>query len=250
MPLFETEALVLKNYNLAEADRIVVFLTREQGIVRGVAKGAKRLNSKFGSTLEIFSTVNLSYFQKDDRELVSIQTAELVNSVFASAARPGFLSLFSYFSDVLTSFLPPHDPHEKIYRMVRACLDIDPESYDEMNAVKLYFELWMLRLGGYIPDWKKCERCERTLVENETATLGQDLNLVCQRCSPRRPGPQITGDHRAMFYDVQLLSPARFTENAAAASGLVADISMIFSEHISKITGRQLQMEQGSGSWN
>ncbi|HBR56430.1 MAG TPA: DNA repair protein RecO, partial [Blastocatellia bacterium] len=55
MPIFESESFVLKSYSLAEADRIVVFYTRNYGIVRGVAKGAKRLNSKFGSTLEPFS---------------------------------------------------------------------------------------------------------------------------------------------------------------------------------------------------
>ena len=57
MSLIETESLVIKSYNLAEADRIVVFLTREHGMVRGVAKGAKRLKSKFGSSLEPFSVV-------------------------------------------------------------------------------------------------------------------------------------------------------------------------------------------------
>ena len=64
MSIKESEALVIKSYNLSEADRIVVFFTRQHGIVRGVAKGAKRLHSRFGSTLEPFSTVNLTYFQK------------------------------------------------------------------------------------------------------------------------------------------------------------------------------------------
>ena len=55
MSLLETEGLVLKTYNLAEADRIVVFLTHGHGLVRGVAKGAKRLKSKFGSSLEPYT---------------------------------------------------------------------------------------------------------------------------------------------------------------------------------------------------
>ena len=57
MGLIETEGLVLKSYGLAEADKIVVFLTEEYGLVRGVAKGARRLRSKFGSSLEPFSIV-------------------------------------------------------------------------------------------------------------------------------------------------------------------------------------------------
>ena len=88
MSLRQTEAIVIKSYSLSEADRIVVFFTREFGLVRGVAKGAKRLQSKFGSTLEPFSTVTLEYFQKDERELVSIQSVDLVQSRFAIAADP------------------------------------------------------------------------------------------------------------------------------------------------------------------
>ena len=62
MPIYESESLVLKSHNLAEADRIVVFFTKVHGVVRGVAKGAKRLNSRFGSLLEPFTIVNLEYF--------------------------------------------------------------------------------------------------------------------------------------------------------------------------------------------
>ena len=96
MSLKESEALVIKSYNLSEADRIVVFFTREFGVVRGVAKGAKRLKSRFGSTLEPFSTVNLSYFQKDDRELVSIQQVELDRSRFETASDPAIEPVQEY----------------------------------------------------------------------------------------------------------------------------------------------------------
>src|SRR5687767_12360245 len=128
MPLYETESLVLKSYNLAEADRIVVFFTRDHGIIRGVAKGAKRLHSRFGSTLELFSTVQLSYFQKEDRELVSLQQVELTRSCFSAASDPEFLHTFSYIADLLMAFVPPHDPNETLYRMTKACLDTALES--------------------------------------------------------------------------------------------------------------------------
>ena len=73
MGLVETEGLVLKSYGLAEADKIVVLLTEKQGLVRGVAKGAKRLKSRFGGGLEPLTVVQTEYHQKDERELVSIR---------------------------------------------------------------------------------------------------------------------------------------------------------------------------------
>src|SRR5687768_5507300 len=157
MPLFESESLVLKTYNLAEADRIVVFFTRDHGIVRGVAKGAKRLKSRFGSTLEPFSTVMLEYYEKEDRELVGIRRAELIRSSFLEASNPRFLHTFSYIADLLVAFVPPNDANETLYRMVKACIEAGAESSDSLAAMRLYFELWLLRLGGYMPDWKKCD---------------------------------------------------------------------------------------------
>src|SRR3954454_12809341 len=100
MPLVETDSLVLKSYNLAEADRIVVFLTHDHGVVRGVAKGSKRLKSKFGSGLEPFSEIHLTYFQKDSQELVSLQRVELIRSNFTAASRPEFLQKFAYLADL------------------------------------------------------------------------------------------------------------------------------------------------------
>src|SRR5688500_9158166 len=96
MGIIETEGLVLKSYGLAEADKIVVFLTQEQGLIRGVAKGAKRLKSRFGGSLEPFSIVRLTYFQKEERELVSIKQCEILKSYFEKASHPHFFQKFAY----------------------------------------------------------------------------------------------------------------------------------------------------------
>ena len=52
MSLFETEALILRTYNLAEADKIVVCLSRSAGLIRGVAKNCRKLKKRFGASLE------------------------------------------------------------------------------------------------------------------------------------------------------------------------------------------------------
>ena len=52
MPLHTTDAYVLRTYALAEADKICIFLTRDMGKVRGVAHGARKMKSRFGSAGE------------------------------------------------------------------------------------------------------------------------------------------------------------------------------------------------------
>ncbi|NOT47130.1 MAG: DNA repair protein RecO [Acidobacteria bacterium] len=240
MPQFESESLVLKSYNLAEADRIVVFFTRDHGIVRGVAKGAKRLKSRFGSTLEPFSNVELTYFQKDDRELVSIQHVELNRSLFDSASDPEFLNTLAYVADLLIAFMPPHDPSEKVYRMTKACVEASRDGTPDLASVRLYFELWMLRLGGYLPDWSLCGECGRDLATIENVSLRPDHHLICANCSPPVRLTPIGRGHRRLFHDVQKLSPPEFLRAAGDEREAVLEISSILRRIIAQILGRDL----------
>src|SRR5919107_1117308 len=86
MGLVETEAIVLQTYKLADADKIVLCMTEKAGLVRGVARGARRLKSKFGASLEPSTLIHLTFFEKETRELVTIKSAEIVESYFEAAS--------------------------------------------------------------------------------------------------------------------------------------------------------------------
>lgn len=243
MPLYETESIVLKSYNLAESDRIVVLLTREQGVVRGVAKGAKRLKSRFGSGLEPFSVVQASYFQKDNTELVSIQKTDLVQSNFAAASSPEFLQKFSYLGELLITFSPPHDPNEKLYRMVKACIDTASTSEGSLLSIGTYFELWLLRLAGYLPDWTKCNNCRRAFDETETANLQANFHLMCETCR-RGPATQpVDNETRSIASSARKLAPNDFAKWSADKNENLEKISVILKRIISTSIGREVSPE-------
>jgi DNA repair protein RecO (recombination protein O) len=244
MPVFETESLVLKSYNLAEADRIVLFFTREHGMVRGVAKGAKRLKSRFGSSLEPFSVVNLEYFQKEDRELVSIQRVDLLRSCFDRASDPAFLNTFSYVADLLATIVPPHDPNETLYRMVIACLDAAENPNVDLAGIRLYFELWLMRLSGYLPQWSLCAGCRRVLEEDEVVYLKSDFHLLCSSCNRSRSSQSVDQLQRQIFERAQKLSPSAFADFAYGKSTAVLEVSNILKRIISTVTGKEVATEK------
>lgn len=237
MGLVETEGLILKTYSLAEADKIVVLLTQSEGLVRGVAKGAKRLKSRFGGGLEPFSVINVTYFQKEERELVSISQIELVKSYFESASNPLFLQKFAYLVDLLTEFAPPHDPNETLYRMAKVCLDTAAENPESLESVALYFELWILRLGGYLPDWQQCDRCKNALETD--AGLQINFHLLCRHCRKTGNNQLISPQQRRIFTTAQRLSPTKFVEYAEDFSADVREVSNILRRLISQILGKE-----------
>lgn len=243
MALFETECLILKSYNLSEADKIVVFLTQDHGLVKGVAKGAKRLKSKFGGTLEPFSIVSLSYYQKEERELVSIRQIDLIKSYFKLASEPLFLQKFAYLSELLIGFAPPHDPDERLYRMAKVCLESASENFQTLESITFYFELWLLRLGGYLPDWNKCGTCHRNL-NDETAGLQTNFHLICKTCQKAKSNILINKYDREVFNKAQKLSPANFIDDAADKTAEIQKISQILKRIISQILGRELLSER------
>src|ERR1051325_6294799 len=149
MPLHTTQAYVLRTYTLAEADKICVFLTKDSGKVRGVAHGAKKMKSRFGSALEPFTEVVLTYFFKESRELVSVSNCDIVRSSFAVASRSyETAAALAYMAELLGEFLPDNEPNGRLYRLVSATLAAIATIVEEEKLwqVLRYFESWLLRL--------------------------------------------------------------------------------------------------------
>src|SRR5512142_3419217 len=122
MPLHTTEALVLRTYKLGEADRIVVFLTADRGKKRGVAKGARRTRSRFGGSLEPLTHAGVTYFEKERRELVSLNYADTVRSPW-SAANLEVLGHIEYFAELIDEWAPEADPNPKLFRLGTSLVD-------------------------------------------------------------------------------------------------------------------------------
>ena len=80
MPVYTSDALILRTYKLGEADRIVVFLTRDRGKKRGVAKGARRAKSRYMGALEPMTRAGVAYYEREHRDLVRINYVELQRS--------------------------------------------------------------------------------------------------------------------------------------------------------------------------
>lgn len=149
MPLYTADALVLRTYKLAEADRIVVFLTRDRGKKRGVAAHARRPRSRFTGALEPLTEVRVAYFEKERRELVSLNYAETIRSPLA-AASPESLAYSHYFAELIDAWAADADPDERLFRLGCSVLDALATGAPG-DALARYFECWLLRLQGVYP---------------------------------------------------------------------------------------------------
>jgi DNA repair protein RecO (recombination protein O) len=153
VPLYTADALILRTYKLGEADRIVVFLTRDRGKKRGVAKGARRPRSRFAAALEPMTEARVAYFEKERRELVGLNYAEPVRSPMALVGAPLFdaLGYIGYFAELLDEWAQEADADDRLFRLGASMLDA-LSAGAPVEPLARYFECWLLRLQGVYPE--------------------------------------------------------------------------------------------------
>jgi DNA repair protein RecO len=153
VPLYTADALVLRTYALGEADRLVVFLTRDRGKKRGVAKSARRPRSRFMGALEPLTEARVAYFESARRELVGLNYAETIRSPLklASGLAQEGLTHVAYFAELLNEWAQDADADERLYRLGASMLEA-MASGAPVEPLARYFEYWLLRLQGLYPD--------------------------------------------------------------------------------------------------
>ena len=214
MPLHHSEAYVLRTYTLKEADKICVFLTRESGKVRGVAQGARRLKSKFGSSLEPFTEVLVSYFQRENRELVSISSCEIIRSQFPAELTGEYLGVLHYLAELIIEFVPDHEPNQRVYRLAGAATEALRQSGPGQFApLARYCEIWMLRLAGFLPDFGHCATCSTGVTRESSLWLGPDGSALCADCSFKR-GLEIRPEVRRLVSEILTSKPGEFVSRS------------------------------------
>jgi len=185
MPARETEAIILKTFPLGEADRVVSFLGRASGRLRGVAPGARRLQNRFGSTLEILSHVQIWYVEKETRELVRIQQAEPLESLHKAQSDYGLSTGLAVVSEVAELVLPEREVSETMFRLILLAAQ-EIERTGKWELPLSYFAFWTVRLGGWLPRFDKCSFCGAAFDSGPAFYDAHRAGLFCDKC--RRPG--------------------------------------------------------------
>jgi DNA repair protein RecO (recombination protein O) len=146
MPLHATDALILRTYKLGESDRIVVFLTRDRGKKRGVAKNARQSRRRFGGGLEPLTYGRVGYVERERRDLVRLDYIEPIRSPL-SVVDGEALGYVSYFAELIDEWAQEADPNEPLFRLGVSMVDAMVKGVP-IEPLARYFEFWLLRLQG------------------------------------------------------------------------------------------------------
>jgi len=195
MALRESEAIVLRTYPMREADLLVTLFTRLEGKVRGVARSAKKSKRRFGGALEPLTYVRAYYDVRERQELVRLDACEVLASPLASEVSYPRVVALGHIAELLDELLPDHEVNDAIFRLTLSILAAltTPEIWMPLT----YFELWLTRLVGFLPDFSECVVCGRNLNGSRAYFHALADGLMCID-DKRLASSEISSESRAL----------------------------------------------------
>jgi DNA repair protein RecO (recombination protein O) len=160
MALKESEAIVLRTYPLRESDLLVTLFTRMEGKVKGVARAAMKSRRRFGGALEPLTYVRAFYDDREGQELARLDSCEVIESPLASEVSYSRAAALAHVAELLDELMPDREASDAVFRLSLAVLQQlrGPVLWMPLT----YFELWMTRLMGFLPEFAECAVCGRS----------------------------------------------------------------------------------------
>jgi len=217
MPRQQSEAIILRTFHIGEQDKIVLCFTRDKGLLKGIAKGARKFGNRFGSSLEPMSCVHLFYYEKERRDLVTISHCDLIESFFEIQKDLKRNFTLSYFAELIEEFYPQRAKDDILFRLLVSVLQAIKEGGD-LNFLTTYFEAWLLKMTGFLPDLKTCQKCRKDITDSGWLSPKKD-GALCSQCASTKKEP--FGEELGTFLDwVKKNSPPKLTPSSFSGDKL------------------------------
>ncbi len=204
MAFLKTEAVVIKATNLREADKIITFFSKDSGKIQGVAKGVRKIKARHGGKLDLFTRVNVIFFQKrapmqgrglsERHPLLPITQVDVLESFAQLKSEFPRIVGASYIAEFLNRVFEEYDAtHPDVYELVCETFRTLAAT-DRIRNILPAFEIKLLAHLGYAPAIDHCANCQTRLaayLEPSGSVKAPQLGfssstggVLCPRCRP------------------------------------------------------------------
>ena len=229
--IYKTEAIVLRQQSLGEADRIVTLLSPSVGKVRAVARGVRRPKSKLGGHLELLNRVHTSIAV--GRALDHVAEAETLDSRLALKDDLERLSAALYMAEAADAFSVEDTPSHETYRLLAMSLAHLEASAAHAPLLR-HFELRLLTISGFGPELYRCVYCREDLQPARHTFCHDDSGVVCSRCRHESGGALTVLSVRAM-------KALRYLDRQPLAHALALELADRTWAEVGRVLGAQLR---------
>lgn len=191
MGFIKSEAIVLRTKNLREADKLITLYTRNYGKVQAVAKGLRKVKSRYGASLEIFSHNQVMLYTKTNKDIATITGCKLIRPFYSLRESYFKYSMASYLLELVDKLSDYREINEEIFRLLDKSFSIMEASI--LKTRENYLSLWnwfvlkILDYSGYKMSLSSCVVCRKQVSLGQSVTISlSEGGVVCREC----PGAQ------------------------------------------------------------
>ncbi|MFO0777654.1 MAG: DNA repair protein RecO [Nitrospira sp.] len=240
MPLVKTTAIVLRSRKWGDADRIVTFYTRERGKIRGAARGARRLKSRFGAALEPFSLCRLNLYEKTGDSLFRISQVDLVRSSQKLLESLSLIDSAARMVNVMAAITPDGDPDPLLFDTLEQGLASLQESQDP-TFMALLFQIRLLGVTGFRPQTDHCAACGKTHFVGEPQFSPVAGGLVCLSCAAHQRVRCVALSRGSLSFLQQAIRLDSALVTRLRASGQVrGEVEAAIEGYVTVVAGKRL----------
>lgn len=236
MSLLTTPAIVLGSIKLGEADKLVTFFTAKKGKLTGVAKGARRVKSRFGAALEPFTHCNLVVFEKPGDKLARINQSDIVHSFQKLREGWGEIHLASHMVHLVQRMTPEEEPNPLIYRLLLEGLTFLENGADQKLSTIL-FVIRLIAYSGYQPRWDQCLKCRALLTQPRVYFSSGQGGTVCPKCAEGMERVASISQGTLAFLRGSQKMDYGAAHRIKLTASMKTEIEILFGDHITYITG-------------
>ena len=186
MPLVTTKAVSLKNQRWGDADRIVTLYTQRLGKIRGIARGARKMKSRFGAALEPFGLLEVTVFEKSTDTLARMSHTDILESFGELRENLILMAAAARMVNLVRAITAERDPNSLIFDTLLGGLRSLKEGCDPALAT-LVFQIHILGHAGFRPQTDHCASCSRIMNSTRIRFSPTSGGLICEACTQGNP---------------------------------------------------------------
>ena len=240
---YKSQGLVLRQYTLGEADRILSILTPTMGKVRVVAKSVRRPQSKLRGHLDLTNIVEFS--ASYGRNLDIVTEAQVRDDHPHIRSDLSLLSQAVYVCELADSFAEERSPSRDLYQLATVTLDLLPDSED-VWLVTRWFESRLLEVAGFKPQLESCVECGSELQPDDHMLDLAAGGVLCPQCRAYGIGARVHITESAMRVLRHLQRSRRFRDVGSPSIGrkIKNQVKGVHTRYIRAILERSLKSEE------
>lgn len=240
MALYRTRGIVLRSIKLSETDKLVTFMTERYGKVKCVAKGARKIKSRFVGSMEPMSYIHLIYFGRQNQTLHRLNHADVIQSFHT--VREDFQKLYTgiYMNELVDAMTVEGHQESNIFHLLLDSLEA-LKNQNNMELLCRMFEIRILSLSGYRPELNHCTICKSTRVNGSVGFSYNRKGVVCGACMNKNGSETKLSTGTWNYLKKMLTLDVKYSGRLKFPKGMNEEVEKVTHRLILIYVGRELK---------